>query len=68
MNRGSIDLAYVGEACMVRFNEAPIHESGKSGRRGYSGGWWYCFNEAPIHESGKLAGSRVALDYWKSLQ
>ena len=39
-----------------RFNEAPIHESGKfaddSGRPTATTG----FNEAPIHESGKYAG------------
>ena len=40
-------------AIIERFNEAPIHESGKScsaaGLRGRS----RSFNEAPIHESGK---------------
>ena len=35
------------------FNEAPIHESGKSGQRAAAGGTCQGFNEAPIHESGK---------------
>ena len=35
------------------FNEAPIHESGKSGSAHPAFGAARCFNEAPIHESGK---------------
>ena len=53
MNRGSARLTAALLRGLNRFNEAPIHESGK-----------YCagskrrrpatrFNEAPIHESGK---------------
>ena len=53
MNRGSSTTVSSGFEKNFRFNEAPIHESGK----------WYVFtprppgrpgfNEAPIHESGK---------------
>ena len=39
----------------TRFNEAPIHESGKSGRLRKSIRAHRGFNEAPIHESGKWA-------------
>ena len=53
MNRGSDMAANVTFSRAARFNEAPIHESGKScstsGPRSSSA----CFNEAPIHESGK---------------
>ena len=54
MNRGSDIGRYVQVAQQDPFNEAPIHESGKSGKslRRPS----HCkrtFNEAPIHESGK---------------
>ena len=53
MNRGSIVEQHRHVWIEIRFNEAPIHESGKyppdapprSRRPG--------FNEAPIHESGK---------------
>ena len=53
MNRGSLALRILRSTDSPRFNEAPIHESGKCrigepprpSRRG--------FNEAPIHESGK---------------
>ena len=53
MNRGSKTDADWTFSHRFGFNEAPIHESGKSAL-GYcktvpSGG----FNEAPIHESGK---------------
>ena len=59
MNRGSALLTVAWKFSNTGFNEAPIHESGKSS--------WPCarrstgspsFNEAPIHESGKyrLAG------------
>ena len=69
MNRGSTpaDRAAIEDA--MRFNEAPIHESGK----------WpklptcttetrSCFNEAPIHESGKWALSMRDKDTRKVLQ
>ena len=53
MNRGSTSGEPFDEASRPSFNEAPIHESGKSDKStqlttGVSG-----FNEAPIHESGK---------------
>ena len=35
------------------FNEAPIHESGKSPSASAAKPSISCFNEAPIHESGK---------------
>ena len=53
MNRGSAAERGAVQGADGRFNEAPIHESGKSRR------WsdWTItdsrFNEAPIHESGK---------------
>ena len=31
MNRGSLAVTGLGRGGRVRFNEAPIHESGKSG-------------------------------------
>ena len=37
-----------------RFNEAPIHESGKFPARVAATGPVAGFNEAPIHESGKF--------------
>jgi len=37
-----------------RFNEAPIHESGKCALNARFDGGIRGFNEAPIHESGKL--------------
>ena len=58
MNRGSALDGAVQRKPRAGFNEAPIHESGKSstcGARGRSGPG---FNEAPIHESGKCGPSR----------
>ena len=53
MNRGSHRSGRMVDARGLRFNEAPIHESGKSyfadGTTSSASG----FNEAPIHESGK---------------
>ena len=37
-----------------RFNEAPIHESGKFIKMMLDGDTDFSFNEAPIHESGKF--------------
>ena len=58
MNRGS-DPEHVwqpkGSTC---FNEAPIHESGKSRRSSPLAPAAMGFNEAPIHESGKWRGPR----------
>ena len=58
MNRGS---DFYGWSLLIefgRFNEAPIHESGKFRRSVPIAGQRHCFNEAPIHESGKY-GSRI---------
>ena len=53
MNRGSaVALATLVER-ESGFNEAPIHESGKSWITGYRWSTTSGFNEAPIHESGK---------------
>ena len=41
---------------MKCFNEAPIHESGKSPAPTAPDSLRTRFNEAPIHESGKSAG------------
>ena len=54
MNRGSHTVGDHPRQRAMRFNEAPIHESGKFRKR------LRClvpigrFNEAPIHESGKF--------------
>ena len=39
----------------TRFNEAPIHESGKSMALTAANSTESGFNEAPIHESGKCS-------------
>ena len=53
MNRGSNHYMLSFQLESVCFNEAPIHESGKSCVRNRSAGGPDGFNEAPIHESGK---------------
>ena len=53
MNRGSKKSQMNTGAAIRRFNEAPIHESGKYRRRRSSPDGNRRFNEAPIHESGK---------------
>ena len=60
MNRGSPDADIHDEPCGAGFNEAPIHESGKSCWRTLSRSSSSSFNEAPIHESGKCAGRAAA--------
>ena len=54
MNRGSTGPRSASPTSRPSFNEAPIHESGKSyihyRMLAHASG----FNEAPIHESGKL--------------
>ena len=55
MNRGSAFLRVGTEVGIRRFNEAPIHESGKSLRERNDDRIRTRFNEAPIHESGKYA-------------
>ena len=54
MNRGSSCRSRGTSGQTLRFNEAPIHESGKSFRFPCLGRPIFCFNEAPIHESGKF--------------
>ena len=54
MNRGSDDSRIRVSNGGTRFNEAPIHESGKSGQDAARHRHHDGFNEAPIHESGKF--------------
>ena len=54
MNRGSDDRPERTAWKSLGFNEAPIHESGKSDPRRCPFRRGPRFNEAPIHESGKL--------------
>ena len=53
MNRGSWGSSVASSAGLIGFNEAPIHESGKSHRESKGSIPRGRFNEAPIHESGK---------------
>ena len=54
MNRGSVVDVYMRGRLACGFNEAPIHESGKSCETTHTRSRWRAgFNEAPIHESGK---------------
>ena len=53
MNRGSHEDARRLLGRPHRFNEAPIHESGKFRNQAQERGRNPGFNEAPIHESGK---------------
>ena len=53
MNRGSIRVKRIPNMGIRRFNEAPIHESGKFPTPSKWKAMVPCFNEAPIHESGK---------------
>ena len=53
MNRGSSHVWSRLASLRSRFNEAPIHESGKCSRKGRADKLQPRFNEAPIHESGK---------------
>ena len=55
MNRGSAARFSGRKTARSCFNEAPIHESGKSRRRRQRLGRLPRFNEAPIHESGKYS-------------
>ena len=56
MNRGSAMAATTRGAAAPCFNEAPIHESGKSSGQRRGPVPEARFNEAPIHESGKSSG------------
>ena len=53
MNRGSPSNSGPSAASITCFNEAPIHESGKSYPARLQAHLAERFNEAPIHESGK---------------
>ena len=53
MNRGSSETQPSLASAKCRFNEAPIHESGKWCPDEQCAIRAYRFNEAPIHESGK---------------
>ena len=55
MNRGSCGADRGSRDLRGRFNEAPIHESGKYSARVSRVRTPCSFNEAPIHESGKYA-------------
>ena len=57
MNRGSTSPFRRSGTRILGFNEAPIHESGKSYSLRLAGLASYRFNEAPIHESGKFKPS-----------
>ena len=54
MNRGSLEIVRKDNPISVRFNEAPIHESGKFAESARPASSRTGFNEAPIHESGKF--------------
>ena len=56
MNRGSLEKRTAHPVRNAGFNEAPIHESGKSASSLPTARPGPRFNEAPIHESGKSAG------------
>ena len=59
MNRGSLLWMPAAYSPLCSFNEAPIHESGKSdGLLNVLLVAATCFNEAPIHESGKYGVTR----------
>ena len=58
MNRGSARDRCKPSSTRVSFNEAPIHESGKSVPRADRQLAVGAFNEAPIHESGKFGVQR----------
>ena len=57
MNRGSHASGQDPVRRRERFNEAPIHESGKLTTHAMPSSAMRCFNEAPIHESGKYPWS-----------
>ena len=54
MNRGSDSAVRRAARVWTCFNEAPIHESGKSFTHIPLFRYPPSFNEAPIHESGKF--------------
>ena len=60
MNRGSGARDRPSLPCGHRFNEAPIHESGKWRQDPRGGPLSARFNEAPIHESGKWGAGQTS--------
>ena len=68
MNRGSHLRRRRCVPGRLRFNEAPIHESGKSPRSPTFGARPTSFNEAPIHESGKCDSARESPEADSQLQ
>ena len=58
MNRGR-SREVVSDDGYHRFNEAPIHESGKRYELQAIPARLGSFNEAPIHESGKAVGKAI---------
>ena len=66
MNRGSYIAMHSLYIHICRFNEAPIHESGKCQRGNRPAASNPRFNEAPIHESGKSRHRAVQaiMIYW----
>ena len=59
MNRGSPLMTIASAMTVRRFNEAPIHESGKWTGTTILHSVGTRFNEAPIHESGKCGHATV---------
>ena len=57
MNRGSASGSRTVADRVTGFNEAPIHESGKSRSARLARTTFPSFNEAPIHESGKCGAA-----------
>ena len=68
MNRGSDSVRASNQGWYFRFNEAPIHESGKCAAHFPQTPQLRGFNEAPIHESGKSDGQRIQLTKVAGLQ
>ena len=68
MNRGSGISAWARGRTSTCFNEAPIHESGKSLGPLPVLVLMHGFNEAPIHESGKSQGGQRWFSMVQGLQ
>ena len=68
MNRGSSSARFGAVSPRSRFNEAPIHESGKSCPPDRRPCPRSRFNEAPIHESGKSGPNLTAYQIENWLQ
>ena len=68
MNRGSAPVCDASASGRMRFNEAPIHESGKCSRPSPNPTMRIRFNEAPIHESGKSGRAGTSEPSQRKLQ